>query len=63
MKATVTYKTGTSIMTKTMDDVVKIEKTHNRYGDKLVEETRVYTSDYHWATWLSDGIINIFIEA
>lgn len=63
MKATVTYKTGSSIMTKTIDDVVKIEKVFNKYGDKMVEETRVYNSDYHWATWISDGIINIFIEA
>lgn len=63
MKATVTYKTSTSIMTKVVEDVVKIEKTHVRYGDKVVEETRVYTSDWHWSSWLSDGIINIFIEA
>ena len=63
MKATVTYKTGNSIMTKTIDDVVKIEKVFTKYGDKMVEETRVYNSDYHWATWISDGIINIFIEA
>lgn len=63
MKATVTFRTGNTIMTKVMDDVIKVEKTHSRYGDKVVEETRVYTSDWHWATWISDGIINIFLEA
>lgn len=63
MKATVTYKTGNAIMTKVIEDVIKIEKTYVKYGEKVVEETRVYNSDYHWSTWLSDGIINIFIEA
>lgn len=63
MKATVTYKTGSNIMTKTIDDVMKIEKTYNKYGEKLVEETRVYTNEWHWSAWISDAIINIFIEA
>ena len=63
MKATVTYKAGEAIMTKVVEGVVKIEKTYNRYNGETVEETRVYTSDWHWATWLSKGIINIFVEA
>lgn len=63
MKATVTYKTGETIMTKVVNDVVKIEKTYSRCNGEMHEETRVYTSDYHWCSWLSKGIINIFLEA
>lgn len=63
MKATVTYKTGNSIMTMTVDEVMKIEKVFVTSGGTTYEETRVYTSDWHWRSWISKGIINIFLEA
>lgn len=63
MKATITYKSGNSIMTMEVENVTKIEKTYGMYNGKSVEELRVYDSDYHWRTWIAEGIINIFIHA
>lgn len=66
MNALVTYKTGDSVMTMKIENVTKIEKVYNRnsYGEGY-EETRIYTDDsgYHWKTFLSKGIINIFLTA
>lgn len=61
--ATITYTSGDAVMTKTMNNVEKVERAWEVIGNEKTEVVRVYDNGFHWATWIASGVIKIEIVA
>jgi hypothetical protein len=62
--AVINYKCHNgSTLTKTLNGVDKVERTWEKIGDKNVEVVRVYSKEFHWATWAAGAIVSINLTA
>ena len=62
MKVTVTANINGEIKTFSYENIVKIENVFVKCDDTIIEETRIYETNFHWHTFRKDGIANIFVQ-